>query len=401
MIQALLIGDVANVNHAFDAATQIDERAKLRQARNRSFCRRTQRVLRDSLFPRIAQRLLQAQRDAFVRDVHAQDNGIHQFAFLHDVHRAHVALGPGHLRNVDQAFQTRLQFYERAKIGHASDLALDALTYLILLRHSRPRIGLQLLDAQRDLTLLAADLQDLDVHLIADLDDVRRLGAARIRHVGDMQQSVNATQVDERAEIGERTNRPAHYRAFLQTFKGLLLGLLLNFFQNDAPVNNQVFGFFVELGDAAFDSLPHQFRQVRHVAYAAARSRHERTHAYIDTQATLHRFGDDAGDGALVGKRRLEARPILGHFHLERGKQDGAILVAPTDGDHHLRTGLQPRVRRQDTIHLAADVDEHRVRGYRDNSAFHRPALGVVGFVEFREYVAKRGICGTFQRRVH
>ena len=50
----------------------------------------------------------------------------------------------------------------------------------------------------------------------------RRLHAARIRHVGNVQQSVHAAQIDERAEIHQAADRPAHDRAFLQPRRRLL-----------------------------------------------------------------------------------------------------------------------------------------------------------------------------------
>ena len=130
-----------------------------------------------------------------------------------------------------------------------------------------------------------------------------------------------AAQVHERAEVGERTNRPAHHRTFLQSFERGLLRALLEFFQNHAPVDHQILGFFVELGDPAFNLLPHELGQIRPVADAAARSRHKRAHADIDAQPALDRFGDRAGDGALVGERRFEPAPVFGTLHAYGGQQ--------------------------------------------------------------------------------
>ena len=54
-----------------------------------------------------------------------------------------------------------------------------------------------------DARALAVELEDADVDLVADLDDFRRMLDALPRHVGDVQQAVDATEIHERAVVGE------------------------------------------------------------------------------------------------------------------------------------------------------------------------------------------------------
>jgi hypothetical protein len=74
----------------------------------------------------------------------------------------------------------------------------------------------QLLEAQRHARALAVELQDAHFDLVADLDHFGRMLDALPGHVGDVQQAVDAAEVDERAVVGEVLDRALDDRAFLQ-----------------------------------------------------------------------------------------------------------------------------------------------------------------------------------------
>src|SRR3546814_10398643 len=63
--------------------------------------------------------------------------------------------------------------------------------------------SLQLLHAQRDALRVLVDADDLHLHRVADVDQLRRMADAAIAHVGDVEQAVDAAQVDEGAIIGD------------------------------------------------------------------------------------------------------------------------------------------------------------------------------------------------------
>ncbi len=73
----------------------------------------------------------------------------------------------------------------------------------VLLLDVVPRVGLLLLQAQGDLLLLAVDVQDHDFDFLVDRDHFGRMADPLPAHVGDVQQAVDAAQVDERAEVGD------------------------------------------------------------------------------------------------------------------------------------------------------------------------------------------------------
>ena len=117
------------------------------------------------------------------------------------------ALGPGKFGDVDQAFDAGFEFHERA-VGHeVDDLAFDLRADGILGFDVVPRIGHLLLEAEADAFLLLVDVEHHDVDVLADLEHFGRMADAAPAHVGDVQQAVDAVEVDERAEIGDVLDR--------------------------------------------------------------------------------------------------------------------------------------------------------------------------------------------------
>ena len=114
-----------------------------------------------------------------------------------------VLLGPAHLGDVDQAFDARLQLHERAVVGDVGHRALEAGADRILGLDAGPRVGLQLLHAEADALRLGVDADDLHLDRVADVDDLARVVDAPPGHVGDVQQAVDAAEIDEGAVVGD------------------------------------------------------------------------------------------------------------------------------------------------------------------------------------------------------
>src|SRR5207253_1267259 len=93
-------------------------------------------------------------------------------------------------------------------VGDARDLAVQALAYRIALFDTLPRVGLQLLIAQRDSLAVFIKLQDLDLNRIAHLEKLGRVLKTPPRHVCYMKESINAAKIDERAVVSQILNLP-------------------------------------------------------------------------------------------------------------------------------------------------------------------------------------------------
>ena len=85
MRDALLIADLADVHHSFHAFRELNKRAKVGNAGDRTFDGGSDRELLCNVGPRIAKRLLQSKADAAFGRVHREDDGVNGVAGLHDV----------------------------------------------------------------------------------------------------------------------------------------------------------------------------------------------------------------------------------------------------------------------------------------------------------------------------
>ena len=84
-----------------------------------------------------------------------------------------------------------------------------------------PRVFLRLLEAERDALGLGVVLEDLDGDLVADLEELGRVVDAAPAHVGDVEQAVDAAEVDERAVLGDVLDDALDDLALLEGLEGL------------------------------------------------------------------------------------------------------------------------------------------------------------------------------------
>ena len=200
-------------------------------------------------FPRVVLGLLEAQRDAALVGVDLEHLHLDLLAGGDDLAGMDVLLGPAHLGDVDEALDARLQLHEGAVVGDVRDGALDAGADRILGLDRLPRIGLQLLHAERDALRLRVDADDLHLHRVADVEDLGRMIDAAPGHVGDVQQAVDAAEVDEGAVVGDVLDETVDHLALLEAGDdvGALLGTRL--FEHRAARDDDVAAAAIHLED--------------------------------------------------------------------------------------------------------------------------------------------------------
>ena len=102
-----------------------------------------------------------------------------------------------------QAFDPLLDFHEAAVIGDVGDLAEQTRIGRIAARDVLPRVRAQLLQTQGDTLTFAIEFQNTHIDLFAHLDHFGRMLDALPGHVGNVQKSIDAAQIDECAVVGE------------------------------------------------------------------------------------------------------------------------------------------------------------------------------------------------------
>ena len=188
------------------------------------------------------------------------------------------------------------------KLRADRELGLDAL----------PRIVEQLLHAERDAVGLVVDLDDLDLHLLADVEHLGRVIDAPPGDVGDVQQAVDAAEVDEGAVIGDVLDHAVDDLTFFEVLHQLLALLGAGLFEHGAARHDDVAAAAIHLEDLERLIDVHQRGDVADRPDVDLRARQEGHRAVeIDGEAALDLVEDDAGDLLVVLERGLQLAPAL------------------------------------------------------------------------------------------
>ena len=107
------------------------------------------------------------------------------------------------LGDVHEPFDAGQDLDERAERDDLRHAALDDVLLVVVLEHLLPRVGLRLLETERDALAVAVDVEHLDLHVLADLEHLGRMVDVAPGELGDVDQAVHAVEVDERAEVDD------------------------------------------------------------------------------------------------------------------------------------------------------------------------------------------------------
>ena len=248
---------------------------------------------------------------------------------LHQLARVVDALGPGHLADVDQAFDAVFELHEGAVAHDVDDFALDARcrpgTSSATFSHGlgvfcfRPRAIFSFSWSMcRILTSSSSSILTISLRVVD----------AAPAHVGDVQQAVDAAEVDERAEVGDVLDDAlAELADFeLREQLGLLLGSRCVFDQA-AAADDDVAAGFVDLEDHALDRLADVVADVGRAADVDLAGGQEDVDADVDEQAALDLAGDHAGDDVAFVDGLHDLHPLFDLLGLALAEDDHAAVV--------------------------------------------------------------------------
>ncbi len=270
-----------------------------------------------------------------------------------------------------QAFDALFDLDEATIVGDVRDLAEQARVRRIAPCDVLPRIGAQLFQAERNALTLAVELENAYIDLLADLDDFRGMLDALPRHVRDVEQAVDAAQVDECAVVGEVLDDALDGGSFLQVVeqRGALGAVFL--FDDRAARNDDVVALLVELDDFEFQRFVFEIRRIAYGAHVHQRARQER--AYIvefHREPALYAAGDHTDDDFLFFERLFKARPGTSTLGLlpRQARLAGAVFDRIqrhfdrfADGYFDFALLVLELVGRNDGLGFQSDVDDHEV----------------------------------------
>src|SRR5262245_26645531 len=215
--------NVGDVNQAVDALFDLDEGAEIGQIADASLDTRTDAVSLRESFPGVWLDLFDPEADAAAARIDFEDG---RFDFLSNREQFRWVLdafGPAHLRNVNQALDSRFEFAERAVICQADDLTLDARADREPFHGRRPRIRDQLFIAQTDALFVAIEFEHFDLDALADLENLVRILNPAPGHIRDMEQTIEPAKIDECAIFGNILDLSFDDDSFFEMFERLVL----------------------------------------------------------------------------------------------------------------------------------------------------------------------------------
>src|SRR5262245_26382772 len=350
VLDALGPADVRDVDQAVHALLDADEDAEVGDVADLPLDDRPDRVLVLEQRPGVGLDLLHAQRDALGLGIDVQHHRLDLLANLQHLRGVLEPLGPGHLRDVDQTLHALLDLHERAVVGDADHAAAHASSDRVLLVRPVPGVLLDLLQAEADALLGGVELQDHHPDLVAHVEHLRGVTDAAPGHVGDVEQAVDAAEVDEGAVVSEVLHHALQDCTLAQVLEGLLLQLLTLLLEEHAPGQDDVPALLVELDDLELEFLRDVLVEVPDGADVHLAARKERLHADVDAEAALDPAHDDALDDLvpLAGGGDLVPDAHLVGLLLGEDDHAGIVLaaleehlhrVAVLDGDFAARIG--------------------------------------------------------------
>src|SRR5258708_4033422 len=407
--------EIGQMDHAIDVALESEEQTEFGLVLDLALDRRSHREFFDEDFPGGTHGLLEAERNP---PLDRTDFEHLHFDFLrgrNDLAGVHVLLGPRHFRDVDQAFDAGLQFDERAVVGDVGDAAGEARVERILRLDALARIVQQLLHAERDAVGVVGDFDDLDLHRLADGQNLGRVIDPAPGDIGDMQEAVDAAEVDERTVIGDVLDHAVDHLTLCEVLHQFLALLGAGLFQNRAARHHDIAAAAVHLEDLERLRVVHQGRDVADRADVDLRARQEGNGAVeVDGEAALDLVEDDPVDLFVVLERLFELAPAFLAARLVARQHGFAERILDAVEEHlDLVTDLDIAfaarscefAQRHPAFGLQADVDDGHVLFNRDDlalddRAFLQVAAGK-GFIEHRGEIVAGRIIGSSSSGSH
>src|SRR3954453_855631 len=366
-------------------ALRVDVVARLVVLRGHAVLRRVE-VVGDRLADRALVGLLQGQRDAPALEVDVDDLDVDLVADVDDLLRdLYVTLGE--LGDVDEALDALGDPDERAERHQLGDAAGNNLTDRVGAGERLPRVFLGRLERQRDPLAVHVDVEDLDGDLLADLDDLARVVDVLPGQLGDVDQAVDATEVDEGAEVDDRGDDALADLPLLELGEEVLSHLALGLLEPGAAGEHDVVAVLVELDDLRLELLADERLEIADAAHLDQRCREEAAQTDVEDEATLDDLDDGARDDAVLVLDLLDRAPGALVLRALLGQDQPALLVLLLEnkcldlvahGDDVVGVDVvldRELTARDDALGLVTDVEQDLVAVDPDDDPLHDVAV--------------------------
>ena len=330
--------------------------------------------------------LLDGEADATTGEVEIDDLDPQLFAGRDDLlGRVHVVRG--HLRDVHETLDAFANLHETTERHQLGDTAVDQLAHLVRAGELLPWILLGGLQRQADALTVEVDIEHLNGDLVANGDNGARVVDVLPRQLADVDETIHAAEVDERAERHDAADNTFADLARLEVGEEAVATFLLRLFQEGTTTEYDVVAVLVQLDDLGLDDLADVRHEIAHTAQLDQRCGQETTQADVDDETALDDLDDRALNGAFGFLDLLDGAPCTLVLGTLLGKDQAAFLVFLRQ--HQCLDRVAQRhdfvrvdvvadaqlARRDDAFALVTNVEENFVLVDLDDNAVHQLAV--------------------------
>ena len=299
------------MHHAVHTFLDFDKRAEVGEVADLTGDFRTGGIFLGHFGPWIRFELASAEGNLLLIAFDFQHHRVNLVADFEYVGSPRNAFRPRQFADVHHTFDAFFQLHKRAVRHHADNLAVHLAVNRILQRNIVPRIPLLLLESKRNAFLFPVDFQNHHFDLRAHLHHFAGVIDSAPTHIGDVQQTVQAVEINERAEIGQVLHDPfpdfAHLH-FAEQRPAAIIALKLD--QFPARQDN-VLALLVDFHHFEFESLADIVIQVPGRNHINLRRWQECLHADVDRQPTFDLAANFTFDGAAFIAEQHNLVPVL------------------------------------------------------------------------------------------
>ena len=228
------------MDHAVDFVVQADKQTEFGNVFDLAFNDGSDRVLFNISGPGVRRALFDAEADSSLFRINFKNFDFNFLRGRNDLAGVNVLAGPAHFGNVNQTFNAVFEFDERAVIGNVGNFAFVNVADFESFFNVLPRIALELFHAEADALVVFVEFDNLNLNRLSDRQNFGRVVDALPGNVGNVQQTVNAAEINERAVVGDVFDHAVKNRAFFDRIDQFGSRFCSGFFQNNAAGNNDV-----------------------------------------------------------------------------------------------------------------------------------------------------------------
>ncbi len=196
---------------------------------------------------------------------------------------------------MNEAFNTFFEHDESAVVNNTDNLAFNPFADRVFFGNQDPGIFEPLLVTQRNPLSFAVKAQHDDVDLVSDLEILGWVADSSPGDVGDVEEPVEATEVDEDPVVGEILHHAFDEFSFLENLHGLLFGQTLFILENRLSRQHDIRTAAIEGNDASLDFLVEIVLETPVRQKVHQGSRQKSAYADVDRQPAFDSFEHFSG----------------------------------------------------------------------------------------------------------